>query len=179
MQFASIAACSGGFTQPGVFAVLPPSCGRSAGNDGSNPTGGGCNVTDLCEAGWHVCTGANDVGARLGSSTCAPDAPLGTFFASRQSGPGCLFCSNGVDPTCNQESCRAGCQQTLSTTNDIFGCGTVGSQPTPSCGVLDRSGDNFYSQLPSPWSCPGNGENESITVTKPGAAAGGVLCCKD
>jgi hypothetical protein len=179
MRFATIAACSGGFTQPGVLAVLPPSCARNAGNDSANPSGTGCTVTDLCDSGWHVCTGASDVASRLGSSSCTPDAPPGTFFVTRQSGPGCLFCSTGNDPSCNQESCRANCLQTLSTTNDIFGCGTIGSSTTSSCGVLDRSGDNFCSQLPAPWSCPGNGENECITVTKPGSSAGGALCCKD
>jgi len=175
-----IAGCSGGFTIAGLFVPPPPSCNRVAGNDSQNPSGQKCSASDLCELGWHVCSGANEVAKKMGNNgACAPDAPPNTFFATSQSGPGCLFCSTGNDPSCNEESCRAGCLQTKLTTNDIFGCGTIGTLATMSCGVLDRSSDNFCSQLPAPWSCPGNGEDETLTVTKAGSGAGGVLCCKD
>lgn len=177
-KYPLIAGCSGGFTVAGLFTPQS-SCNRVAGNDSANPNGQKCGPTDLCESGWHVCSGANEVAMKMGAGGCAPDAPQSTFFATSQSGPGCLFCSTGNDPSCNEESCRAGCLQTKLTTNDIFGCGTIGTPSTMSCGVLDRSSDNFCGQLPAPWSCPGNGEDEILTVTKAGSGAGGVLCCKD
>lgn len=175
--FPAIAGCAGGFTVPGVFAKA--ACGLGGGDDGANPSGQGCAVADLCMTGWHLCRGAADVAARIGVFACTPDAPPGTFFVTAQSGPGCLYCSTGMDPSCNQESCRASCLQTPNTTNDVFGCGAVGSQTTASCAPLTRSGNDLCSALPSPWACPGSSEHESETVTKPGPGAGGALCCKD
>jgi predicted small lipoprotein YifL len=186
VRYPRIAGCAGGFTLPGVRGEAPPSCGRAGGDDGRNPVGAGCNAGDLCAAGWHVCRSAGDVSDRaIDGCAGARDAGPGTFFATRQSGPGCYHCSNGDDPTCGPESCRPGCRPTAQTANDVFGCGTVGSTAAAeSCGVLDRMGDNDCVALPPPWRCPDGpalpaNEHESENVIKPGSEAGGVLCCAD
>ena len=75
-----------------------------------------------------------------------------------------------------------GCAQTERTTNDIFGCGTLGDAPQrTSCTALDRFSNNLCSALRPPWRCDGDpdGLRESDLVVKPGADAGGVLCCAD
>jgi len=181
VEFPLIAGCAGGFEIPGILPTRPPDCARAAGNNGANPKGAGCNVSDLCEAGWHVCHGASEVAARIGSAACAGDAKSGEFYATEQSGPGCTYCATGNDPTCGQESCRAGCAQTSNTTNDFFGCGTAGDPPNAaSCGVLNRFSQNLCGALPTPWFCGNsNGDNEILVVVKPGPGAGGVLCCKN
>lgn len=178
--YPDIAACSGGFQVPGLLGALAPACALGGGDDGSNPTGAGCSAADLCAAGWHVCASAAEVAERSPTG-CAGSAPSGAlFFATRQSSPGCGLCASGtsLDPGCNGCECVTGCLQTDLTSNDVFGCGTLGDVPGD-CGVLDRFSNNDCASLAPPWSCASDGCTEAHTVTKPGPSAGGVLCCRD
>ncbi|HEU5055555.1 MAG TPA: hypothetical protein VFU21_03495 [Kofleriaceae bacterium] len=156
-MFPRIAACAGGFAVPGLRTTIAPACERAAGDDGALPDGAGCNAADLCSAGWHVCVGAAEVGARTaGSCAAAGDG----FFVTRQSGPGGALCGDGA--------------------NDLFGCGAVGQAVTDaSCAPLDRFSFDLCSALPAPWSCGADGAAEADAVVKPGADAGGVLCCRE
>ncbi len=202
-----VAGCSGAWTISGIHTHAPgippacpglsvadtsiPACDRSAGDDGANPLGAGCNVADLCAPGWHVCSGAGDVAASsatgCGGATTEIDPPL--FFASRQSSTGCGQCATGAStgPSCSAGSCAAGCLQTEGISNDVFGCGNFGpSSPILGCGPLDRFSQNLCGGLGgSSWSCnlptgaDDNGLCEAYTVTKSGPSHGGVLCCRD
>jgi hypothetical protein len=200
--YPQIAGCSGGWSIPGVmlqnpgtapacpglptFDTVTPACGRGAGNDGANPQGVGCNVADLCEAGWHVCSGAADVAQHSPSgcdgATQPTDPPV--FFTTRQTSNGGYRCATGVatSPDCNSSSCRAGCAQTAWTSNDLFGCGNLGVRSgLVTCGPLDRSSSNFCSGLRHNWLCndDGSGLCEAYDVVHAGPTYGGVLCCHD
>ncbi len=205
-SYPDIAGCSGGWTSPGIMAghsamapacpQLPdiadstrPACGRGAGDDGNSPGGDGCTVSDLCAAGWHVCTTASEVALRAPrgcrDATRPNDAPL--FFATRQSSSGCAVCAIGLrtGPECNPAACTPGCLQTPALSNDVFGCGNFGA-PVSGCGPLDRFSDNLCTAMVgSPWSCNAptptddTGLCEGYTVVKPGPSHGGVLCCRD
>jgi hypothetical protein len=203
VMFPSIAGCSGGFQIPGVMPFAPPTapacptfatfvttstaCSLHAGNTGLVPDGAGCNVSDLCELGWHVCLGADDVTTSsptgCDGATNPGDPPL--FFVTRQSSNGCDDCATGtrVAPDCNSSACTTGCAETASTSNDVFGCGNVGAQPPfPGCGPLDRSSGNLCASLPgSSWSCmdDGSGLCEAYAIVHTDSSSGGVLCCKD
>lgn len=202
-MYPQIAGCSGGFQIPGVMPFSPgfapacptypthdttlPACNRQAGNDGPNPTGVGCDVEDLCEIGWHVCTGSDDI------TTCSPtgcagatrsgDPPL--FFTSRQSSNGCTDCATGtrVSPDCDSKSCTAGCMETARTSNDVFGCGNFGAeQAFTGCGPIDRYSNNLCSGLAgSSWSCTddGSGLCEAYAIVHADSSHGGALCCID
>ena len=201
-QFTSIAGCSGGWSIPGVMAFNPgvaptcpsfathdtviPACNRGGGDDGSNPNGTGCAVADLCEAGWHVCTGAADVTSHVPSgckgATTANDPPL--FFVTRQSSNGCGDCATGTrtSPDCNSKSCTTGCAQTAATSNDVFGCGNLGAtSPIVDCGPIDRFSNNLCNDVGSNWSCndDGSGFCEAYAIKHDGPDFGGALCCKD
>ncbi|MFK7989373.1 MAG: hypothetical protein AB8I08_25380, partial [Sandaracinaceae bacterium] len=182
-RYPDIAACAGGFAIAGLSRELDPACARGAGDDGSNPRGAGCTAADLCAPGWHVCRTAGEVAARsVDGCDGADDADPGSFFATRQTGPGCAHCATGDDDGCDNSSCRSGCAQTENTTNDIFGCGTLGDVPVASsCGVLDRFSNNLCRGLTPPWRCDDDprGLRESDFVVKLGPEAGGVLCCPD
>ena len=206
-QYPNITACGGAWTVPGVFKD-DPACARAAGNTGTNSAGTGCNVEDLCAAGWHVCHGPDDINVRTGGLGCAdavgatyPNSgsgvtgtgtPGGAFFITRTSGSGTGNCDEVVN----------GFPQSF---NDIFGCGNMGATPVSNCVPLNRFGHNQcaglngtdYDPSYSPsvpatdfgfasnewaWTCNdgGNGTNESKFVTKQfPAVQGGVLCCKD
>ncbi len=202
-----IAGCSGGWSIPGVMLQNPgtapecptiatydtvsPACRRSAGNNGPNPNGFGCNVADLCAEGWHVCTSAGDVESHSPdgcvSATRTGDPPL--LFVSRQSSNGCLTCATGsrTDPDCDGQECTSGCAQTADTANDVFGCGNFGDSPGVSfpfigCGPLDVGTSNECADLQgSSWSCEddGSGNCEAFVITHQGPDFGGVLCCRD
>lgn len=109
-----IAACGGAWTVPGIHNEIP-ACNRQAGNTGLNQPGQGCNVTDLCAQGWHVCLGKDDVLYRspLGCTEIMDGAQSPAFFLTRTSSTGAFNCAPDVvgDP---------------STVNDIFGCGDLG-----------------------------------------------------
>jgi hypothetical protein len=204
--YPDIAGCSGGWSIPGVmlqnpgtapacpsvptFDTVSPACDRQAGNDGPNPNGLGCDVTDLCARGWHVCTGAGDVENRSPNgcdrATRADDPPL--FFASRQSSNGCRTCATGslTGPDCDSLECTSGCAQTENTSNDVFGCGNFGDPPGllgqfVDCGPLNRGTYNRCAALPdSSWSCSEDaGLCEAFVIDHGGADHGGVLCCRD
>jgi hypothetical protein len=179
-MYPNIAGCSGGWTIPGVLDTTTPACGHVSGNASVNPSGMGCDVADLCGKGFHVCTGPAEVKARSPTG-CAGAAPgPGLFFATRQSSNGCNACALGsnTDPSvCDSMSCQMGCAQTTLTANDLYGCGSIGAVVT-TCSVLDRASNNTCASLGAPWSCP-DPFHEANTVTKPGSAGGGVLCCSD
>ncbi len=183
LRYPLIAACAGGFSVAGLSHAVSPTCSRGAGDDGPNPSGLGCSATDLCAPGWHICVSAAEVQMHSPDGCAgANDADRSSFFATRQTGPGCGHCANGTDPSCDGSSCRPGCAQTDRTTNDIFGCGDLGAIPqASSCGVLDRFSNDLCGALGAPWRCDADpaGLRESDFVVKPGATGGGVLCCVD
>ena len=128
MDYPLIAACGGAWDIPGIHNETP-ACNREAGNTGVNAAGAGCNVTDLCAEGWHVCLGKNDVLYRspLGCLEIMDDAPSPAFFLTRTSSTGAFNCAPDVigSPT---------------TVNDIFGCGNLGCKISePSCYPLDTA----------------------------------------
>jgi hypothetical protein len=175
-----IAACSGGFQVAGLLGDVAPECGHGGGDDGAVPGGAGCSAADLCAGGWHVCALAAEV-AQKSPTGCAGAAPVdGLFFATGQSSSGCGLCATGasVSPECSSCQCVAGCLQTDQTSNDVFGCGSLGAVASD-CGVLDRFSNNLCGALSAPWLCGGDGCDEAHAVAKPGPAAGGVLCCRD
>jgi hypothetical protein len=116
IKFPKIAACGGAWSVKGVHNVTP-ACSRAAGNDGTNKAGTGCNVTDLCASGWHVCFGKVDVLSRnaLGCVNIMDGAKSPAFFLARTSSTGAFDCS--------QDSTLFGGP---GTSNDIFGCGDLG-----------------------------------------------------
>ena len=201
--FPDIAGCSGGFRIPGVMPFNPPTapacptfatsdsvhpaCNLQAGNTGAVPSGAGCNVADLCEVGWHVCNGSDDVMSRSPSgctgATQPTDPPL--FFATRQSSNGCYDCATGTrtDSDCNSMSCTTGCLETADTSNDVFGCGNFGKpQPFTDCDPLDVTSDNLCIALSGTgWSCTddGSGFCEAYAIVHTDSSNGGVLCCRD
>lgn len=198
-----IAGCSGGFHVPGVIAANPgsapacptvatfdtvtPACCRRGGNDGFDPEGFGCNVADLCATGWHVCEGAADVSLHspqgCAGATRASDPAL--FFVTRQSSNGCGDCATGTrtDADCNGSACTTGCAPTPRLSNDLFGCGNLGStQPLNGCDPLDRMSNMLCSGLSgSNWTCldDGTGLCEAYAVVHAGPTFGGALCCSD
>lgn len=201
--YPDIAGCSGAWSVPGislfstapacpgldVFNTLAPACDRQAGNDGTNPSGSGCNVADLCAPGWEVCPSEAVVAARAGS--CADAVPTGQslFFATRQSSNGCNKCALGTSTdssVCNAESCKTGCLNTEWTSNDVYGCGAgaQGGNNIGSCGQLNSASGNLGDQLPGTWnlnaatSADNNGLCEAVVVTHSSPTDGGVLCCR-
>jgi len=181
--FPNIAACSGGWSRPGIFPSPLRSnnlaCARS-GDDGNNPTGSGCSSVDLCAPGWHLCRGG-EIRPRAAQSCAATSYPADSFFAAAVSGTGCGVCAlltGTVTSGCNSSNCVGNCREDPSLNNDFFGCGSTGAAATPStCDGLDRFSNNDCGALGAPWAC-GGGVMESITVTKTTAARGGVLCCR-
>ncbi|MFO0593620.1 MAG: hypothetical protein U0441_39125 [Polyangiaceae bacterium] len=181
-KYPYIAGCSGGFQIPGVLGELTaPACGWKAGNGSSNPNGIGCNAWDLCAPGWHVCGGAAEV-AQDSPTGCDGVAPAQdpVFFITRQSGTGCGTCATGSDTSsaCATCSCAGGCAQTEKTSNDVFGCGTIGEPPSD-CGVLNSFSNDVCTALGYPWLCGSDSCGEAHNVWKETATNGGVLCCAD
>lgn len=194
LQYPDIAGCSGGWTVPGVTASSVPACGRASGNSATNRDGAGCASADLCAAGWHLCRGKDEVGLKTNGScvdATPPGAPASSlFFAVAQ--------NSANDTTCDGSSSH----------NDVFGCGNLGTQltPTKNCGALNRAlastqagscGFNEAEPTLGPWQCVGGPQShlaEGEVVTKQGcpnasclfsgapignADKGGVLCCRD
>lgn len=194
--YTHIAACSGGWTVPGITpATVVPACGRQAGDDSGNPDGNGCASADLCADGWHICHGWWEVAARSPTG-CAgatpPDAtPKSLIFAISQPSDNGSVCGEDGDGH-----------------NDVFGCGNLGNGlgGDKGCGPLDRvlastipdkCGFNEAEPPHGPWQCvggPGSDLLEGETVTKKGCPSascqydgypvanqdkGGVLCCRD
>lgn len=118
-SYPNLSACGGAWDIPGIHNV-DPACSRDSGNDGVNPLGLGCNVTDLCAEGWHVCLGKDDVLAHNstgcdGIMNCA-ESPA--FFVVRTSSIGAFYCAPDTigDPASQ---------------NDLFGCGDLGCPTKP------------------------------------------------
>jgi hypothetical protein len=160
-SFPNIAACAGAWSLPGLVTTTAPACDHAAGNDDPNAAGTGCNVADLCQAGWHVCTTAAEVKTKSNDQGCAGGAITGgAFFVARQSGAGGAGCGTG--------------------TNDLFGCGDVGNVPdVATCAPFDRFSFDLCTALPSTWSCGTDGTADASNVTKTAPSGGGVLCCRD
>lgn len=191
--YPDIAGCAGGWSVPGVTALLAPACGRQSGNSSSNRDGVGCASADLCAGGWHVCHGKDEVALNAHGS-CADAVPAGAannslFFAVAQASQSNTTCDASGD-------------------NDVFGCGNLGTQLSAqkNCGVLTRAlastqsgtcGFNEAEPNLGPWQCLGGAQgdlHEGAIVTKHGcpndscsydghavgnADKGGVLCCRD
>lgn len=158
VAYPNIAACDGGFGQPGVGADTPQ-CNRDGGDDGPFPDGMPCSIDDLCAEGWHVCRDRADVTAS-GLASCGGIAWEGRFFATAQSGEGSDTCG----PTGG---------------NDVFGCGEIGLAKINGCAPLNRSTGNLCVNVGGPWSCDGDAYNEVATIVKTGPSHGGALCCRD
>ena len=163
-SYKNIAACGGAWSVPGLLAeaTKAPACDRNGGNDGTNPSGSGCNVADLCQVGWHVCASGNEVASKSSGLGCSPvDGTANAFFATRQSGPGDALCAS-------------------SGANDLFGCGGIGSPPDAngSCAPLSRASGNLCASIPTTFACGVDGLAEANNVTKANGE-GGVLCCRD
>jgi hypothetical protein len=162
-DYPNIAACAGAWGVGGLRPAPSPTCGRAAGNTGSDPMGTTCTAADLCAEGWHVCSSRQDVRDHLPVTiaTCADvQAGPSMFFATAQAGPGAATCDDtGAD--------------------DVFGCGTYGYGVTADCGPLTRFSGNNCSGLATAggWTCS-NPEVLNIKKTDP-LAGGGVLCCQN
>jgi hypothetical protein len=202
-RFPHIAGCGGGWRIPGVMLTNPgrapvcpavrtydtvtPACGRQGGDDGPNPSGVGCNVADLCSAGWHVCTSAQDVAEHSpgGCAGAAGEQDPPAFFLTRQSSNGCGHCATGkrTSADCNSAACTLECAQTAATSNDVFGCGNIGAnRELVGCEPLDRFSHNLGSALAGTnWSFAddASGYCEAYAVVHAGPAYGGALCCRD
>jgi hypothetical protein len=205
--YPDIAGCGGAWTIPGASLFAPaeapscpglvpvdtrtPACDHGAGDDGTNPSGTGCNVADLCAPGWHVCLDAPDVTTASGGAGCGDATQAGgplLFFLTRQSSTGCGVCATGdsTEANCTSLTCASGCLQTEAISNDVFGCGNYGSAPSGVCSPLNSFSSNLCSSLASQgWSCddPSSVDNggvcELFTVLHADPATGGVLCCRD
>jgi len=164
-RYPGIAACAGGWTEPGLLtpASHSASCDYKAGNSGPLPNGTGCSTADLCAVGWHVCESfdevkhlADDCDDALSPSNARP-----VFFATRQP---------ASNSSCNNSS-----------TSTIIGCGNIGAQSFSNCDPLNARMGSVACADNAPWQCgdPGQaGSMESRLVTKPGPLRGGVLCCR-
>lgn len=163
-DFPDVAACSGGWSVPGMGADEPV-CERAGGDDGDNPAGAGCNVQDLCGDGWVVCADAAAFAERLPEgASCDELGPAGgdrPLYVSAQRG------SNAVGLSCDGEG-----------TNDLFGCGEPPMNLRANCDPFNRS---IAGGEAAPWRLgerAARNVTEWSTATKSGPARGGVLCCR-
>jgi hypothetical protein len=172
-KYPRIAGCSGAWSEPGLDsdASHTPECDRRGGNDGDKPDGHGCSIADLCASGWSVCETASAVAMRATScnDAFAPFGGTAAFFVTRQRAQG-LVCTAD--------------DQSQDGTNNIYGCGNVGSMADKSCTPLNHMLRDSDCKNQAPWSCAdgpqvGNSQDEYLTVTKGGPLRGGALCCKD
>jgi hypothetical protein len=164
----SIAGCAGAWSVPGLLSADArlPACNRTAGNDGSNPGGTGCTVTDLCAVGWHVCSDAADV---------RRSSPSGCESAVTSSEPRFFLVLAGASP-------QGICTPDRAAQNDLHGCGTLGQSESAACDPLNRRLTFAECQASQGvWSCGGPGEHlaEAALVAKASPALGGVLCCRN
>ena len=187
-RFPLIAGCSGAWSLPGIFPAIPSStlaaCATLGNSSVTAPANGsGCASSNLCARGWHICNGG-EVTPRTGSMGCAAETayPASSFFAASVSGTGCGVCAlrsgSVTGASCTSLSCVANCRESGDLNNDFFGCGSLGSLVSGACDGLNRFSGNDCGSLGAPWTCGGSTQ-ESRTVVKTSAAAGGVLCCRD
>ena len=160
-SYPAVAACSGGFSQPGTRLATAPLCDHDAGNDADDPSGMGCAAADLCAPGWAICADGGALERRTaGSCGDALGGASDLFFAARATGPGSALCG----PTGS---------------NDVFGCGDLGQAANAaSCAPLERFLTSSTGGLTG-WDLGGSSVSEALNVTKPNAEQGGVLCCVD
>jgi len=173
-----IAACNGAWDIPGIHNETP-ACDRQAGNSGENPLGEGCNVTDLCAEGWHVCLGKMDVTYRspTGCDGIMVGAESPAFFLTRTSSTGAFNCSPDA-------------MGSLTTVNDIFGCGDLGCPATAdTCAPLTLGSHDGCKSLKSLGNCscaflgeldPSDASYEegNMTDVKCSPSSGGCGWCK-
>ena len=186
-MFPNIAACAGAWRQQGIFPAIPasalPACATLGNSSTMAPAdGAGCSAANLCARGWRICNGG-DVLPRTRNMGCAAgNYPTPGFYAAAVSGTGCAICAlrtgTVTGAACTSNSCQANCRESGDLNNDFFGCGTLGAAVGGACDGLNRFSNNDCSALGAPWSCGGSTQ-ESRTVVKTNAAAGGVLCCRD
>ena len=166
-----IAACGGGWQVAGLLTATAqtPQCGRQGGNNGVHPAGSGCSVADLCAEGWHICRTAQEVFQLAGDCKDAvgPAGAGHTFFVTLQRALG------NTCPAANDVG-----------TNNLHGCGNFGSPEDRSCTPFMTMLQDTDCTANTPWLCPVTTSgavthSEYETVTKPGAAHGGALCCHD
>jgi hypothetical protein len=162
-----IAGCSGGWQVPGVIGDQgkEPRCGRQSGNDSIRPDGTNCSVADLCAEGWHVCRDPPEV-KRRSLSGCESAVVPGQKMI--------FIVAAGASPL-------GVCVPDLAATNDLHGCGDLGSDESSGCSPLLKR-MTFADCLGSGvWSCGTADDHllEANVVTKTGSAEGGVLCCRD
>jgi len=178
--YTHIAACSGGWSVPGITPdSVAPACGRQSGDDSDNPDGDGCASADLCAEGWHLCDGWEEVAAKSPTG-CAGATPPGAgneayFFAIKQASVNGSVC----EPAGSDGD------------NDVFGCGNLGNGMggDKQCGPLDRvlastqpNSCGWNQAMPplGPWECnggDGSDLHEGANVTK--KACGGTSCSYD
>lgn len=183
--YPDIAACAGGWKVPGLVTISGGTtitdqvdrCGNVAGDDSANPTGNGCTGEDLCAVGWSVCANQATVAAKAGGNSACTN--IGTsvaapyLFATRQRSQGSYICDISLDPR---------------GANDVYGCGSSNfGFPLSNCGPLNRVTDDNCTNVATgtAWACNDNNPadagsiRELADVTKPSAANGGVLCCRN
>ena len=166
-----LAACDGAWAIAGIVNQEPPACERRAGNDGSVPSGDGCNASDLCAVGWHVCASAAEVSAHGGDNGCGelrPPDPDGEayIYLTRQGG-------RGDETQCTPDGSTEG-------SDDAWGCGTLGLEAT-TCPPLDRhlSLGADAGGCQSFFDCGEDPAAEGLNIRKLDSKGGGVLCCRD
>jgi hypothetical protein len=162
-MYPSIAGCSGGWSVKGLVsnAAMQPQCNREGGNDGAQPDGNGCSVTDLCAAGWHVCDDKLEVAVKA----------LGGCPMSTATG---LWIVRAGGPTQTTDCSGPGL-------NNLFGCGMgVGAASDANCTPLTHVLTHAPCNNSPPWNCGGfvaTAETEEVTKGSPDN--GGVMCCED
>lgn len=161
-RYPRIAGCSGAWSIAGAFGDGEPSCDRQAGNDGAIVDGSGCDVDDLCEPGWTVCSSTSAVSDRAvdGCEQAVPDGAGPTFF---------LAAISGDDGECNATG-----------VDGVFGCGNAGTEDLGlSCAPLNRTLERPCELLTGvvAWRCEGHIRAEASVVVKTESEYGGVLCC--
>lgn len=143
-RYPDIAACSGAWNIPGIHHDEGPACGRLSGNNGANIYGTGCNVEDLCAAGWHVCHGVDDIAnhSSIGCEGIMDGQPQPGFFVSRETSNGALTCTgDGYGHP--------------GYANDLFGCGDLGCGlgAEKRCGAINRSSHDGCLGIDSSYVC--------------------------
>jgi hypothetical protein len=163
LVYPAIAGCSGAWSVKGLVsnAAMQPQCNREGGNDGAQPNGNGCSVTDLCAAGWHVCDDKLEV-AMLALGGC-PGATAPGLWIVRAGGPTQTTDCSGPG------------------LNNLFGCGMgVGAVANANCTPLSRVLTHNPCNSTPPWDCGGFiATLETEEVTKSSSDGGGVMCCAD
>ncbi len=162
----AIAACSGGWSVPGLVDLgrvpVAPMCDHASGNDSANPDGTACSAADLCAAGWHICRDSAEVDA-LSPSGCPLPAAGPVFWASLQgSASVSIDCSSGV--------------------NNLHGCGVGITDPVgANCDPFNQTMRHANCTDAAGWDCLDAAMhiNDELAIVTKTVEGGGVLCCRD